>query len=164
MKKIIVQFSLGMILFTGLSFQSCGNKTKDSDIQTSFNEKARADASLANVSATVNEGVITLSGQCPDATCKTNAETSAKGVKGVKSVVNNITVMAPPPPPTVDSDENIRSTARTIAQKYPGITADVQNGRVVLRGTVKSRDELQRVMMAFNEANIRGVDNQITVK
>jgi osmotically-inducible protein OsmY len=108
MKKNFVQLCLALTLFAGMSLQSCGNKTKDSDIQSSFNEKARADASLANISATVNEGVITLNGQCPDEACRTNAEQSAKNVKGVKSVVNNITITAPPPPPTVDADAPVR--------------------------------------------------------
>jgi osmotically-inducible protein OsmY len=152
------------MLFAGLSFQSCGNKTKDSDIQNSFNEKAKADASLANVSATVNEGVITLNGQCPDEACRTNAEQSAKAVKGVKSVVNNITMLPAAAPVTVDADATIRSSAQSITQRFPGVSADVQNGKVTLRGTVKSKDEMQKVVMAFNEANIRGFDNQITVK
>jgi hyperosmotically inducible periplasmic protein len=164
MKKKFVQLCLAITLFAGISFQSCGNKTKDSDIQNSFNEKARADASLANITATVNEGVITLNGQCPDASCKTNAETAAKDVKGVKSVVNNITVMAPPPPPTVDADATIRTSAEAITKRFPGVTADVQNGRVTLRGTVKSSDEMQKVVRAFNEANIKSFSNQITVK
>jgi osmotically-inducible protein OsmY len=162
MKKSIAQLSLAITLFAGLSLSSCG--PKDSDIQTSLNEKVRADASMANVSATVNKGVVTLSGECPDPNCKTTAETSAKDVKGVKSVVNNITVAPPPAPVTVDADATIRSSAQGIISKYPGVTADVQNGKVVLRGTVKSRDEMQKVVMAMNEANIRGFDNQITVK
>jgi len=164
MKKTLVHLSLAFLLFGGMSFSSCGNKTSDSDIQSSFNEKARTDASMANVSATVNDGVVTLSGQCPDEACRTNAEANAKGMKGVKSVVNNITVMAPPPPPTVDADATIRNSAAAITQRYPGVTADVQNGKVTLRGTVKSKDEMQKVVQAFNEANIRGFDNQITVK
>ena len=108
--------------------------------------------------------MVTLNGNCPDDACKTNAETSAKSVKGVTSVVNNITVMAPPPPPTVDADATIRSSAASIAQRFPGVTSDVSNGKVILRGTVKSRDELQKVMMAFSEANVRNIDNQITIK
>jgi osmotically-inducible protein OsmY len=45
-----------------------------------------------------------------------------------------------------------------------GETADVQNGTVTLRGTIKSRDDLQKLMMALQESNIKNVNNQLTVK
>lgn len=149
------------MLFASLSLPAC--KPKDTDIQSSFNEKAKANAQMANVAASVNDGVITLTGQCPDAACKTSAEQIANDVKGRKSVVNNIVVDVPAPV-VVNDDATIISTVNPIVSKYSGVTADVQNGTVTLRGSIKSRDDLQKLMMALQESNVKNVNNQLTVK
>ncbi len=100
--------SLAIMLFASLALPAC--KPKDSNIQASFNEKAKANAQMANISASVTDGVITLTGQCPDAACKTSAEETAKDVKGVKSVVNNI-VVDTPAPVVINDDATITSSA-----------------------------------------------------
>src|SRR5690348_2961022 len=84
---------IGAVLSLSVTVSSCG--PKDNDIQNSFNEKTRTDARLGNISGTVKDGVLTLNGQCPDENCRSYAEQSAKEVKGVKSVVNNISVTPP---------------------------------------------------------------------
>ncbi len=160
MKKFLVHASLTALLVTGLALPGC--KPKDADIHSSFNEKARENAQMSNVTATVSEGVITLNGQCPDEACRTSAEQTANDVKGVKSVVNNITIMAPAAPVVVNDDETIRTSVNSILSNYSGVTADVQNGTVTLRGTIK-RDNLQKLMMSLNESNIKNVNNQLTV-
>lgn len=152
--------SLTFMLLASLALPAC--KPKDSDIQASFNEKAKANAQMANISASVTGGVITLTGQCPDAACKTSAEETAKDVKGVKSVVNNI-VVDTPAPVVINDDASIRTSVAPIVAKYPGVTADVQNGTVTLRGSIKS-DDLQKLMMGLQESNVKNVNNQLTVK
>lgn len=163
MKKLAVHVSLAAILLTVFSLESCKSKPKDSDLQTAFAEKARGNAQLANIKASVTGGVLTLDGQCPDEACKTSAEQVARDVKGVTSVTNHIYVTPPPPPVAINDDAAIRSSISTVVQKYPGVTADVQNGAVTLRGNIK-RDNLQKLMMAVNEANIKNVNNQLTIK
>lgn len=152
--------TLAVMLFASLALPAC--KPKDSDIQASFNEKAKANAQMANVSASVSDGVLTLSGQCPDAACKSSAEETARDVKGVKSVVNNI-VVDTPAPVVINDDATIRTSINPIVANYQGVTADVQNGTVTLRGNIK-RDDLQKLMMALQESNIKNVNNQLTVK
>ena len=148
------------MLLASFALPAC--KPKDTDIQASFNEKAKANAQMANISASVTDGVITLSGQCPDAACKSSAEETARDVKGVKSVVNNI-VVDTPAPVVINDDATIRTSVNPIVAKYQGVTADVQNGTVTLRGNIK-RDDLQKLMMALQESNIKNVNNQLTVK
>ncbi len=63
----------------------------------------------------------------------------------------------------VNDDATIRSSVNSIVAAYPGVTADVQNGSVTLRGNIQ-RANLQKLMMAINEANIKNVNNQLTVK
>jgi osmotically-inducible protein OsmY len=67
-------------------------------------------------------------------------------------------------PVTVNDDATIRSSVDAVIKQYPNVTADVQNGKVTLRGTVNSRDEMQKIVMAVNEAKISNFENQITVK
>ncbi|HVE60327.1 MAG TPA: BON domain-containing protein [Chitinophagaceae bacterium] len=160
MKQNLVHTSLALVLFASLALPAC--KPKDSDIQASINEKTRANAQMSNVSVTVVDGVATLTGQCPDAACKTSAEDIADDVKGVKSVVNNI-VVDTPAPVVINDDATITTSVNPIVAKYPGVTADVQNGTVTLRGNIK-KDDLQKLMMALQESNVKNVNNQLTIK
>jgi osmotically-inducible protein OsmY len=70
--------------------------------------------------------------------------------------------MAPAAPVVVNDDATIRTSVNSILSNYSGVTADVQNGTVTLRGTIK-RDNLQKLMMSLNESNIKNVNNQLTV-
>lgn len=165
MKKLVLQVSLAAVLLAAVSLTSCKSTPKDSDIQAEFAQKAGGNAQLANITSTVNDGVLTLTGECPDPTCKTSAEQAAHDVKGVKSVVNNITVTPPPAPQApvaINDDAAIRNSVSAIVQGYPGVTADVQNGAVTLKGTIK-RANLQKLMMAVQGAKIKNVNNQLTV-
>lgn len=67
-------------------------------------------------------------------------------------------------PVTINDDATIKSSVDGIIKQYPNVTADVQNGKVTLRGTVDSRDDMQKILMAVNEAKIQSFENQITVK
>ena len=152
----------GAMLSTGLAISSCKGGAKDSDIQTSFNEKVQADARLSGISASVNEGVVTLNGQCPDESCRSYAEQSAKEVKGVKSVVNNITVM-PAAGVEISPDATLETGLWDATKDYPGVTATVVNGEVTLTGTIE-RDKLANLMQAVNSLNPKKVNNNLTIK
>jgi hypothetical protein len=67
-------------------------------------------------------------------------------------------------PVVVNDDATIKSSVDSVIKPYPNVTADVQNGKVILRGTVDSRDDMQKIVMGVNEAQIKNFDNQITVK
>ena len=146
----------GFLIF----FAAC--TPKDSDIAESVKAKVSA---IAGVSVDVKDGVVTLSGQVADDASKTAAETALQGIKGVKSVVNNLTVPPPPPPPVViNPDDVLRSgiEAALSAKGFTGITATVNNGEVILRGSVKKAD-LVKVMQAANELKPKKVINQMTI-
>ena len=98
---------MGALLSISMQLISCKSKPKDTDIQTSLNEKVQADSRLSHVTSSVNDGVVTLTGDCPDEACRTSAEQAAKDVKGVKSVVNNITIMPATPPVEVNTDSGL---------------------------------------------------------
>ena len=163
MKQINLKLLLlGGIFSVSMHLASCKGGAKDSDIQSSFNEKVQADAQLSNVSATVNDGVITLNGQCPDENCRTHAEQTAKDVKGMKSVVNNITV-TPAAPVEVSPDATLETGVRDATKDYPSVTATVANGEVTLTGTIE-RDKLPNLMQSINSLNPKKVNNNLTIK
>jgi osmotically-inducible protein OsmY len=47
------------------------------------------------IEVTVKDGAVTLAGKVPEAKMKARAERLAKGIKGVKSVVNNVKIEHP---------------------------------------------------------------------
>ena len=66
----------------------------DNFIYDSVREKLASDAVVKGgaIDVDVKAGVVTLKGKVQDPKQKTRAESLAKKVKGVKSVINNITV------------------------------------------------------------------------
>jgi len=71
--------------------------TDDATLQTNVQNAIAAQAGMSGVTVTVSMGAATLSGTVASDTEKMAAETAAKGVPGVTSVVNNITVGAAAP-------------------------------------------------------------------
>ena len=68
-----------------LFFAGCS--PKDGDIQTAVKAKEASEVSVA-----VTKGEVTLTGEVADEAEKAKAEVIAKAEKGVKSVVNNLTI------------------------------------------------------------------------
>lgn len=163
MKKVFLQLGLVLMLTSGVSMTACNNQPKDSKLVSDFGDKAKNNPQLLNVTASANEGVLTLTGQCPDETCRSSAEQAAREVKGVKSVVNNITVTPATAPVVIADDATLQNSVETVVKKYDGVEADVQNGEVILRGNIQ-RANLQQLMMDLNALNPKKVTNQLTVK
>ena len=140
-----------------VAFTSC--KAKDSDIQTSVQSKE-----TTSVSVTVNDGVATLKGEVADEAAKMKAEEIAKGEKGVKSVVNNLTVAMPAvmAPVVVAADDPLMMSVRDAVKDHPTVNANVANGVVTLTGTAKKAD-LPKIMMKLNSLHPKKIDNNLTV-
>lgn len=146
-------------LLSFAQFSSCKAKNKDAEISAAVHSKTQTDASLAGVTASVADGVVTLTGQCNDENCKTNAEQSVKGIDGVKKVVNNITVA----PVTISGDNKLNADAAIVVAKYPGVQAEVNDGVITLRGELQ-RSSLQQLMMDLNTLQPKKIENQLVLK
>jgi len=147
-----------------LTLPSCG--VKDSDIQAAVTEKAATTPELAGISATVADGVVTLSGEFKDEASKAAGETAIKGIKGVKSVVNNATVTPPPPPPPpveIAADDPLTKSVNDAVKDYPGVNASVKDGVVTLTGEIK-RSSLQKLMQSLNSLKPKKIDNKLIIK
>src|SRR5215207_1792859 len=126
-------FSILICLLAFVQLQSCKGKNKDADINAAIQSKTQTDANFAGVNATVTDGVVTLTGQCADDNCKSNAENAVKDIDGVKKVVNNIAVA----PVTINPDQELTSGVQRITSRYEGVQADVSDGVITLRGQLK---------------------------
>ena len=159
-RKILI----GLALVLPALVLSCSKGPDDATITSGVKTKIAAGSpALANaVSVSTAEGVVTLTGAVDSDAIKAKVEQDAKTVEGVKSVVNNLTVK---PPITFSADATIKDAvmANLAAKKITGVTADVVNGEVTLRGTIE-RAKLQDAMMAANDAKPKKVNNQMTIK
>lgn len=152
--------SLGLVLAAVLFLAAC----KPSDAAIAESVKSKVAAVAEGVAIDVKEGVVTLSGQVKDDATKAAVESALAGIKGVKSVVNNVTIPPPPPPVVINPDDVLRqSIESTFAAKgITGITAAIVNGEVTLTGDVKKAD-VQKVMQAAMESKPKKVNNQMKI-
>jgi len=156
-KSILSGMSLALLLV------ACG--PKDADIQKEIDGKISA---LPGVSVTVEKGVATISGTCKDDAFKENAESIVKGIKGVKSVVNNCEIQAPEPvaveaPVQINPDAVLNTTVNEVVKTYAGVTAVVKDGVVTLTGDIK-RNQLPALMKSVQELKPKKVENKLTIK
>jgi hyperosmotically inducible periplasmic protein len=153
-----------MAFFISATLLSCG--VKDSTIQTQISEAASTTPALANVTKAVSDGVVTLSGEVSDDASKAACETAVKAIKGVKSVVNNITI-APPPPvvtqPVVAADDALTKGVADATKDFPTVKTSIADGVITLTGEIK-RASLPKLMQTLNSLKPKKIDNQLTIK
>lgn len=162
MKTKIFRSLAGIAVAGALLFMtSC--KPNDAQISKAANDSATAIA--PNVSVAVENGVATISGTVPDDATKNSVENAVKGVKGVTSITDNVTVPPPAPMPEVSPDMVVKNTIDSSLQanNLSGITVSVNNGEVTLTGNVK-RSDLTKVMQIAQESHPSKVNNQLTIK
>lgn len=133
-------------------------KPKDADIKTEV-EKKLTTIALTTAAVDVKEGVVTISGQAKDDVGKLAAETASKEVKGVKSVINNITVVAPV---VIATDDILTQGVKDAVKDYPTVVANVNDGVVSLTGSI-TKDGLRNLMMALSTLKPKKIDNKLTI-
>lgn len=151
------------VLFLFVATTSCNSKAKDSDIKTDVDKAIASNSTLSGVSVSVKEGVVTLSGEVKDEATKSSAATTASGVKGVKSVTNNLSVTPPPAQVTITADDPLKASVDNTIKAYSGVSASIQDGVVTLTGEIK-RADLQKLMMALNTLKPKKIENKLTIK
>ncbi|PIF30355.1 osmotically-inducible protein OsmY [Flavobacterium sp. 9] len=152
---------LGLCL--AFSLVACG--PKDADIQKEIAAKISA---LPGVDVTVKDGVATISGICKDEALKQNAESIVKGIKGVKSVVNNCEIAAPEPvaapaPVEINPDAVLTTSVNEVVKTYSGVSAAIKDGVVTLTGTIK-KEQLPNLIKSVQELKPKKVENKLTIK
>jgi hyperosmotically inducible protein len=145
-------------------FSGCA--PKDSDIQAKVQEKLKANQATASTVVMVNDGIATLSGELADETARAESEKLAGDTKGVKSVINNITVTPPTPPAapvTISGDDTLMNGVRDATKDHPTVTATVNDGVITLTGSIE-KSKLPALIQTLNSLNPKKVENKLTVK
>jgi len=149
-------------VISALLLAGCWGKS-DADLAKSAGDKIKANAATSGVTVEVKDGVATIKGEVADDAAKAAAETAAK-VEGIKSVVNEVTVKAPPPVASAADPEMKTKLEEALKNKgCDGATVEVKDGVATLRGTI-AKGKLPECIMAANEAKPKKVENQLTEK
>lgn len=158
----ITKIICSTLLMFSMFLISCGQK--DSDIKTSVEEKLKTNTEMTSpMTVSVNDGVVTIAGECKDDACRAQCEELAKSVKGVKSVVNNCMVAKAAEPVPVATDDALTTGVKDAVKDHPTVTASVNDGVVTLTGEIK-RDQLANLMMTLNTLKPKKIENQLTIK
>ena len=157
---------MAIAIVTTVSFVSC--KPKDADIQAAVEAKINAMPDMVKgATVAVKDGVATLTGECKDEMCKAACDKATSEVKGVKSVVSNFTLAAPPVvfvPPVITADDPLTKSVADATKDYPGITATVKDGVISLTGPI-SADKWKKLKMALDGLHPKKVDGTgLTIK
>lgn len=141
-------------------------KVKDTTIQTAIDTKVKGMSDANTVTASVKNGIVTLGGETKDEAGKSSFETALKGIKGVKQVINNITVQPPSPiqaPVVITPDDPLTKSVTDATKDFSTVKASVKDGIITLTGDIK-KDDLKKLMMSLNTLKPRKIDNQLTIK
>jgi osmotically-inducible protein OsmY len=153
------KFLTVLMLAIAVMAAACGKS--DADISKAVTDKLKADG-VTGVTATVKDGVVTLTGEVADVTVKSKAEASAKSVEGVKSVTNSVTTKPLPTATPAAADPALTGKITEDLKKAgcTGATVTVVNGKVTGTGEVPSA-KYATCIQTIQQSGITGIDNQL---
>jgi len=88
--KSYIRIALHFILYSSLIISACTTKTDDASIQQRVNEELKKDRAGAALNATVDNGVVTITGECKGDNCAADLAEKVKKMDGVKDVQLNV--------------------------------------------------------------------------
>lgn len=152
---------LALVIAFAFAFSGC--TPKDADIQKNVQNVISSNPDAVGVSVNVEKQVAILTGEVKDVATSEAVAAAAQGVKGVKSVVNSITIT---PVPVVEINENdtLLTTQLTDALKdNPTVSFVVKDGIVTLTGEIK-KGNLAKLIQKVQALNPAKVENNLTIK
>lgn len=150
--KLLMSMAIAATLF----FASC--KPKDAAIQAAIQAKE-----AIGITVTVAKGDVTLTGEVANDVAKTEAEKIAKAEKGVKSVINNLTVTTLEKPVVITEDQTLIKNIADAVKDFPTVKTEVKNGVVTLTGELK-KASLITLMQHLSALHPKKIENKLTIK
>lgn len=66
-------------------------------------------------------------------------------------------------PVVINSDDQLRTSTNSVVANYPGVTAEVKDGIITVRGNIK-REDLQTLISKLQELRPKKVENQLVIQ
>lgn len=154
-----IKFLTVLTIALAVFLSACGKS--DADLTKAVQDKLAADK-VTGVTVAVKDGVATLTGEVADAAAKAKAETSAKAVEGIKSVVNSTTLKPIPVATPAAADPALTGKITEDLKKAgcTGASVAVNNGKVTVTGEIPAAKYAECVQVIM-QSGITGIDNQL---
>ena len=152
------KFLTVLMLAIAVMAAACGKS--DADLTKAVNDKLKTDG-VTGATATVKDGVATLTGEVADQTVKAKAEASAK-VEGIKSVTNNLTLKPLPVATPAAADPALTGKINEDLKKAgcTGASAAVVSGVVTVVGEVPAA-KYRECVQIVQQSGITGIKNEL---
>lgn len=150
------KFLMSAVIAATLFLASC--KPKDADIQAAVQAKEPA-----GITVVVAKGDVTLTGEVADDAAKAKAEEIAKAEKGVKSVINSLTIKHAQAPVVISEDTTLTKNVADATKDFPTVKTEVKDGVVILTGEIK-KASLITLMQHLSALKPKKIENKLTVK
>lgn len=159
---------LGLSLLAAQAPRQSQTQALDNSIESFLKNEFAKHKEMANIHATVDDRVVTLTGSVTDLRAKMQADQDARQVQSVNGVINKIEVSTV----TVPDEQLEREIADrlvydriSMGQTFNSLNLKVQNGMVTVSGSVidyPSRDSAVDIIVATK--GVKGVIDNINVE
>jgi osmotically-inducible protein OsmY len=164
--SLLIAAGIQTLVLPPLQAATTEKEITDSGITTAVEGGLKLDKGVFpnDVDVSTSQGIVTLSGSVNNLLAKERAVMAAKSIRGVREVIDKITVM-----PVSRSDEDIRKDIQMALQQDPATesyqtTVSVQGAVATLTGSVGSYAEKQlATRIAKGVKGIKEVRNDVTI-
>jgi hyperosmotically inducible protein len=138
---------------------SCSKAHQDKEIKADLTAKAKGQLDFADVSYTVQDAIVTLTGKCSTEKSKNGAEQMVKSINIVKGIVNKIVIA----PVLINDDTMLKQTVDSVLKDYPMVKADISENTIVLEGKAGKQD-VDKVLPALNKLHPAKIENKLVLE
>jgi hyperosmotically inducible protein len=161
MQKANMNLISWVYIFCLLAFvlSACSQEHKDVEIKQDLTAKAKKGKEFIGVRFVVNDGIVSLSGECPTENTREKVVTTVKSVYAVKGVLDNIAIA----PVTIGTDEQLKESVDSALKTYPAVEAIVKDSIVKLQGNADSKDQ-QKLLSAIQSLQPKRLESEVAFK
>ncbi len=135
-----------------------GCKPKDAEIQATLQSKE-----AIGINVSVLKGEVTLTGEVTSDSIRADAEKIAKAEKGVKSVINKLTILSLEKPVVIAEDPALIKNVSDVIKDFPTVKPTIKDGIITLNGEIQ-KTSLISLMQKLSALKPKKIENNLTVK